>query len=594
MKKYDDDSIKALSDIEHIRARPTMYISSDRPSLQMVTEILDNAQDEIMNGYSDYVGVNIDYDKNVISIEDHGRGLPQGMNKELNIPTIYAIYQKLNAGGKYNNESYLNSGGQNGVGSTVVNALSETLDVISWRKYNIIEAHFKRGADESYELKKTDDKKYKNSGTLVTYKIDKSHFIFTDNLRDYDNIIKQKLVLLKTLNPCITIRYQNKDVSESDFREFLLLSKKSLLDESIKIHTKDYVLALNWSIDTNRSTEVAYCNYVFNKDGGDHVRAIQDSLIDIFKSSDITYGLNLAVSCFSSDVLFQGQDKVKAVSKSLREFLKTSIISELKSLFRSNPDLKVKITDLMMSKRVDLDKRKKSNIKQDRKSSFLSKLDVDGFVDCTTKDRSEAEIFLVEGKSAGGSARQARNTVTQAIMPLRGKPLNASRASIKDILNNVEISQIIRELGTDVFDNFNIDKLRYNKIIIMADADVDGEDISGLLIVLFYVIAPEIVRQGCLYLALPPLYGTTVNGKFIAIHTEEERQQYLDTGHTIMRFKGLGEMSPEELSLSCMNPESRQLIQIQDSEASHDLVLRMRGDDANERRQLLIEAGILY
>lgn len=588
---YNDDSIKVLSDIEHIRHRSSMYISTDRPSYQMWTEIADNAVDEAMNGYATEIKFDIDYDKSHIIVIDNGRGLPQGENKDLKKPTIYAIYQKLNAGGKYDQGSYAYSGGLNGVGSTVVNALSKRLSVTTWRGTSVVRAKFEYGQDKGYE--KYVDPQFVGHGTMVGYTIDTDHELFTDKLSDYKTEIENKIYLLKTLMPEVTIYYNNEEIHPRDFREFLQLSAESLLDKSILIKTKNYTVALNWSKDTNRGTQVSYCNSIFTPNGGDHVIGIHNAIIDIL-GSDSMYGLNLALSVKYPAVEYDSQAKLKAISKEMKAHLTETFIPELKYYLRKNPEIKEEITNLIKYKRNEINKRNnKGNVRRDRKSSFLNSLGVSGFADCNTKNREEAELYIVEGNSAAGSAMQARDVETQAILPLRGKFINAYTADVASLLKNAEVATIVSSIDAGIFQDVNVKRSRYNKIIIFSDADEDGKNIACLLISFFMNTMPELIEEGYLYLALPPLYGTYENKEFIPINDESTKDYYIEKGYPITRYKGLGEMNPEQLRISCMAPETRQLVRIDKSAECEEMVKRIMGSDTRYRRELLISEGIL-
>lgn len=588
---YNDDSIKVLSDIDHIRHRSSMYISTDRPSYQMWSEIADNAVDEAMNGYANEIKFTIDYDNSFISVEDNGRGLPQGNNKDLGKPTIYAIYQKLNAGGKYDQESYAYSGGLNGVGSTVVNALSKHLGVLTWRDDSVVTVKFDYGQDRGYNKYK--DENYKGSGTKVYYSIDTEHELFTDKLSDYKNEIENKIHLLKTLMPDVTIYYNYEEIKPRDFREFLQLSEDPLLKESILINTKEYSIALNWSKDTNKMTHVSYCNSIFTPNGGDHVNGIHNAIIDIF-GSDSMYGLNLALSVKFPAVEYDSQAKLKAISKDMKTYLTDSFITEFKKYLKKNPEVRDAITDLIKFKRNELNKRNnKSNVKRDRKNTFLNSLGVSGFADCNTKDRSTAELYIVEGNSAAGSAMQARNVETQAILPLRGKFINAYTSDVASLLKNAEVATIVSSIDAGIFQEVNIKKSRYDKVIIFADADEDGKNISVLLLSFFANTMPELLESGMIYLALPPLYGTYMNKEWIPIYTEEEKEEYMNKGCSIQRYKGLGEMNPEQLRKSCMDPDSRNLLNIEFSMSDNKEIEKIMGSDTTYRRKLLQEVGIL-
>jgi len=593
LKAYNDDAIKVLSDIEHIRTRASMYISTDRPSYQMWTEIADNAIDEAMNGYADKIIFTLDYNNNYIAVEDNGRGLPQGMNKDLNKPTIFAIYQKLNAGGKYDQESYAMSGGLNGVGSTVVNALSRDLMVTSWRGEDMISAEFQYGQEVDYNKGKVNKLKT-DSGTRVMYHIDTEHPLFTDSLADYEREIENKISLLKTLMPHVTFIYNSKEVKVTDFRKFLILSKDPLLEDSILIKSKNLMVALNWSKDTNKTTQRTYCNSIYTHNGGDHERAVYDAIVSYFSNTDATYGLNIAVSAMYPAVEYDSQAKTKAISKDMRAWITTTVQSELGKYFRQNPEVKTQILELLKYKRNEINKRNnKSNVRRDRKSTFLNTLGVSGFADCNTKDREQAELFIVEGNSAAGSAIQARNVNTQAVLPLRGKFINAFTADAASLLKNAEVATIVSSIDVGIFDDVNIRKSRYSKVIIFTDADEDGKNIACLLISFFLATMPEMVESGYLYLALPPLYGTYEGKKFIPINDEELKTKYLKKGYSITRYKGLGEMNPEQLAIACMNPETRSIIRIDSSPECLDEVRRIMGSDTSYRRSLLVKEGVL-
>ena len=592
MNTYNDESIKVLSDIAHVRTRPTMYIDTSRPSYQMWSEIADNAIDEAMNGYADTIRFDIDYDRNHISVEDNGRGLPQGMNEDLKKPTIFAVYQKLNAGGKYDQISYAYSGGLNGVGSTVVNALSKELNVITWRDSSVVLASFAYGETVHYD--KHIDNQYDGHGTKVSYTIDKDLPLFTDKLSDYEEEIENKISLLKTLMPHVTFIYNGKEVEIKDFREFLTLSKESLLDDSILIQTKNLMVALNWSKDTNKSTQRTYCNSIYTPNGGDHEKAVYDAIVNYFSNTDATYGLNIAVSAMYPAVEYDSQAKTKAISKDMRNWITETVQSELSKYFRKNPDIKDKIVTLLKYKRNEINKRNnKSNVRRDRKSTFLNTLGVSGFADCNTEDRETAELFIVEGNSAAGSAIQARDVNTQAVLPLRGKFINAFTSDAASLLKNAEVATIVSSIDAGIFDDVNIRKSRYNKVIIFTDADEDGKNIAVLLISFFLATMPELVEAGMLYLALPPLYGTYEGKKFIPINDEDIKNKYLKNGYQITRYKGLGEMNPEQLAIACMNPDTRSIIRVDESPECIEEVRKIMGSDTTYRRKILKDSGVL-
>lgn len=596
MNEYNDQSIKVLSDIDHIRLRYAMYINTDSPSLQMFEEIFSNSMDEVMNGYASRIDVIVDYDEDKVTIIDNGRGIPQGMNETLKIPTIQVIYGKLNAGGKYDTESYGVSGGLHGVGSCVVNALSEMMFVESWRPQGRIKVRYNKGilSDyESFDLRK-DPFIDGVSGTQVTFKIDKSHEIFKENrLINHKEDIERRLALSVTLFPDLVIVYNGEIVERGDLTQFIP-KDNYLINEPIIIRGKGLDICIDWTDSLRWGSYTSYCNMINTTSGGDHVKAVEESVISALTSREAILGMNMFISVMYPNVAYTSQSKDKAKSKEMYQYIYNFVYSKLKALFKSNPELKEILSKMVASKieRLDRKNNKKNISRKDRKSSFLSSLDQGGFADCTTNDRSQAELTLCEGLSAAGSLKQARDPKIQAVMPLRGKFINAYNSDLKSVLNNKEASTIIQSIGTGILDDIDIEKSRYNKIIIFSDSDEDGKDIACQLIAFFAKIMPKILTSGMLYLAIPPLYGTTVKGEFIPIHTEEDKEKHLKMGHYVQRYKGLGEMMPEQLKVTSLDPDTRRLIKIVVDETSLYKVERIMGGDPSNRRSLLIEMGV--
>ena len=592
---YNDDSIKVLSDRDHIRERPTMYISVDRPSLQMFNEILDNALDEALNGYANRIIVSVDYDKDIVSVEDNGRGLPQGMNKDLDKPTIEVIYTKLNSGGKYGQSSYAISGGLNGVGSVVVNALSKYMTVHTWREESRVQAEFSEGKTIRFNRIISNVDPATPHGTYVEFQIDTDHKLFKeDRLSDYRKDIEDRLTLLKTLLPDLELVYNGKDVGSVSFDSFVFRSKEDLLDECITFNLKNLIFSFNWSEDTNKNRTRSYCNFIYNPNGGDHERGVWDAFYEYFDTKDSVLGMNLAISVMYPAVEYDSQAKLKASSKEMRTFVKESILSELKKYFKNNPEVKDRVLELIKRKRKDIDKRNnKGSVRRDRKSTFLSSLGVSGFSDCTTRDRETAELYICEGNSAAGSAIQARSVETQAILPIRGKIINAINSDVASLFKNAEVSTIMSSINAGTFDDVDIKNSRYDKIIIMADADEDGKNITCLLTSLFLTMTPELVEHGYLYIAFPPLYGTYVKKEWVPIYDEETKNKYLSRGYEVQRYKGLGEMNPTQLRIACMNPDTRRIIQIRTTEDCYEIVHNIMGGSSKYRKELLREVGVL-
>lgn len=592
MKTYNEDSIKVLSDISHIQSRPLMYISSERPSYQLFTEILDNAVDEAMNGYASEIRIEVNYDIPYFKVMDNGRGIPQGINKDTGKRTPEIIYTKLNSGGKYDTESYSVSSGLHGVGSVVVNALSRSFLVHTWRDHHLVRMSFERGKLEYYKEEMCENG---DSGTQVLCYPDTSHkLIKEDLLVNYIDDIMNRIRLLKTLLPDVNFIYNGNVIEATDFSYFLPNIKDELLEDNIVFHNDNISLVFNWAKDNNRYVYRSYCNSLYNPQGGDHEKGVAEAINEYFNTNDATLGFNFAISCMYPSVEYDSQAKLKAVSSEMRSYVKETVLNFLKRYMKENPLVKEEIINLIKYKRNEINKRNnKGNVKRDRKNTFLTSLGVSGFADCNTKNRENAELYIVEGNSAAGSAMQARDVETQAILPLRGKFINAYTSDVKSLLKNAEVATIVSSIDAGIFQDVNVNKSRYDKIIIFSDADEDGKNIACLLISFFMNTMPEMIDAGKIYLALPPLYGTYEGKKFIPINDEDTKNEYLKKGNHITRYKGLGEMNPEQLKISCMSPDTRQIIRIDRSTECDEKVRKIMGSDTSYRRQLLKEVGIL-
>lgn len=593
MKKYDETSIKVLSDREHVLQVPLMYISGTIPSIQMFEEIFSNSMDEAINGYASTIKVDIDYDNGIIQIMDDGRGIPQGNNPELGIPTIEVVYNKLNAGGKYDRESYDVSGGLHGVGSCVVNTLSEYMRVITWRPDGIIDVMFKEGIPTYNKSKKPTDYR---SGTLVSYKINYSLELFeNDKLKDHVDDIENRLKLVATLYKKLKIYYQG-NLVKGDRLEDFLPKEKYVLDQPIILENNGIKFICNWTDSLRYGTYTSYCNLIQTRSGGDHINAVEDAFRCVLPA-EILYGLNLMLSVTYPGAKFEGQSKDKAKSKDMKSYVQSAIITSLKEYFRSNPEIKDKLIKLTDDKRELLNMRKarRGVQRRDNKLAYLSSLSSEGFADCSTRDRSIAELTICEGLSAAGSLKQARDIETQAVLPLRGKFINAYNYNLKTVLDNREAATILSSINTGILEDFDISRSRYGKIIIFSDADPDGGHIACLLIAFFSKILPELLKAGMIYLALPPLYGTEdKKGVFIPIHTEEDKEKYLKAGYRVQRYKGLGEMNPEQLKVSSLDPNTRRLLRLDFSDDTLSVVEKIMSGDSANRRNLLEEMGVYY
>lgn len=593
-KSYDESSIKVLDDIEHIRLRPAMYISTDTPSLQMFEEIFSNAMDEVINGYATCIEVSVDYDKSEVWVKDNGRGIPQGINEKTGKPTVSLIYTKLNSGGKYDTESYSVSGGLHGVGSCVVNALSSEMSVVTYRDRSAVSVGFKEGVETTYQQSAVSSK---TSGTKVHFKIDTDLDIFTDDhLRDHEEDIVRRLRLVSILYPKVEFFYQGLEVDVDGMSPGDLLptdkSKVDILSTPILIQDKDTYLVLNWTDSLRGGVYESYCNMIHTKSGGDHVRAVEEAVTKTFGDLPSLLGMNMFISELHPSVSYSGQSKDRAKSQDMYQSVYDKVYQYLRNYLKDT-EVKSKLISAFEEKSNKLASRSSRKVtKSDNKKAYLTSLESGGFADCTTKDRKQAELTLCEGLSAAGSLKQARNPLTQAVMPLRGKFINAYTSDMKAILANKEALTIISSIDAGILDEFDPKKSRYSKIIIFSDSDEDGKNIACQLIAFFAKIMPGVLTSGMLYLAIPPLYGTTLNGEFIPIHTEEDKEAHIRAGHYVQRYKGLGEMMPSQLKVTSLDPSTRRLIHIKVDETSLTTVERIMGGESSHRKSLLIEMGV--
>ena len=434
-----------------------------------------------------------------------------------------------------------------------------------------------------------------HSATEVTFIINTDNPIFeNDNLKLHEQDILTRLTLVSTLYPKLRLVYNGEVIRGGSLSKFLPVAEY-VLPKPIEYSSKTIKLSVNWTTSLRSGSYDSYCNMIHTSAGGDHIYAVEDAVLGVFsQNKDALLGMNLILSATYSSVSYTSQSKDRAKSQAMR----TAIITELKyylsQYFKNNPEERDKLLRLFQTKRNDLDKRagKKTTSKKDRRANFLASLDQGGFADCTTRDRSLAELTICEGLSAAGSLKQARDPQTQAVMPLRGKFINAYNCDVKSILSNREAATIIQSLGSGIFDEVDVSKSRYSKVIIFSDSDEDGKDIACQLIAFFSKVLPQFLLEGMLYLAIPPLYGTTVNGQFIPIHNEEDKEYHLKKGHYVQRYKGLGEMMPEQLRVTSLNPETRRLIQLKVDESTFSIVEKIMGGDSSNRKSLLIEMGV--
>lgn len=630
-EEYSDSDIQVLEGLEAVRKRPGMYIgtTSERGLHHLVWEIVDNSVDEALAGYCDDIEVIIEKD-NSITVKDDGRGMPTGMNAKTGLSTIETIFTVLHAGGKFGGGGYKVSGGLHGVGASVVNALSEWLEVYVYQHGKVHFQRFENGGHPVEPMKVIGDCEENRTGTTVKFKPDAT--IFTETTEYKYEILHDRLQELAFLNKGLRIILtDDRDSSGAKKEEFLfnggiieyvrLLNKaKTPIHEDIcYFEGEEDGISIEIAMQYNTTFSPAiysYTNNIKTYEGGTHEDGVKRALTRIVNNyarkknflkekdealigDDVREGLTMIISCKHPDPQFEGQTKTKLGNAEVRKIADDVFSKGFERYLMENPtDAKIIVEKAITSSRGRIAAKKARETVQ-RKSD----IDVINFggklVDCKEKDPSLCEIFLVEGDSAGGSAVKGRNSMTQAILPLRGKILNVEKARLDKALSNEEIRTIITAFGTGIGEDFNLDKLRYDKIIIMTDADVDGSHIRVLLLTLFYRFFRPIVEAGHVYAAQPPLYCIK-HGKTIKyVLDEKERDEYLaslkeGTKYDISRMKGLGEMDPEELDETTMDINKRVLrkITVSDLMAADAAFNKLMGEEVEPRRKFIEENAV--
>ena len=629
--EYGADQIQILEGLEAVRKRPGMYIgsTSSRGLHHLVYEIVDNSVDEALAGYCDYIQVFINAD-NSITVIDNGRGIPVGINHKAGLPAVEVVFTVLHAGGKFGGGGYKVSGGLHGVGASVVNALSNWLEVEICSEGKIYKQRYEKGK-VMYPLKVIGECDQTVSGTKVTFLPDDT--IFEDTIFEYD-ILKQRFREMAFLTKGLKISL--KDLREEDgkentfhyeggikeFVEYLNKSKTPLYENIIYCEgTKDNVIvevAMQHN-DSFTDNTYGFVNNITTPEGGTHVVGFRNAITKTFNDyarknkllkdnepnlsgEDIREGLTAIISVKIEDPQFEGQTKQKLGNSEARGAVDSIVSNYLQVFLEQNPSVgKTIVEKSVLAQRAREAARKARDLT--RRKSALEGLSLPGkLADCSDKDPSKCEIYIVEGDSAGGSAKTARDRTTQAILPLRGKILNVEKARLDKIYGNAEIKAMITAFGTGIHEDFDISKLRYHKIIIMTDADVDGAHISTLLLTFLYRFMPELIKQGYVYLAQPPLYKLEKNKKVWYAYSDEELDAILrevgrDNSNKIQRYKGLGEMDADQLWETTMDPEHRVLLRVtMDEETSSELDLTfttLMGDKVEPRREF-IEANAKY
>ena len=627
---YDSSSIQVLEGLEAVRKRPGMYIgtTSERGLHHLVWEIVDNSIDEALAGYCDDIEVIISKE-NSITVKDDGRGVPVGIHPKTGKSTVETIFTVLHAGGKFGGGGYKVSGGLHGVGASVVNALSEWLEVRVYKDGNVYFQRFVNGGHPEGDLKIIDTCAKDRTGTTVSFKPDPD--IFTETTIFNYETLQQRLRELAFLNKGLRIilmdeRQDNKRdefLYEGGIREYVEMlnkNKSPIHDTIIDVTGKDNDISLEVALQYNQSYTsniYSFVNNITTPEGGTHEEGVRRALTrvlnkyatssgmlkandDPLSGDDVREGLTMIISCKHPNPQFEGQTKTKLGNAEVRSIADKIFSESLERFLMENPaQAKVIVEKAMTAARARVAAKRARELTR-RKGD----LDVTNFYgklsDCKSKDATVSEIFLVEGDSAGGSALKGRDSMTQAILPLRGKILNVEKARLDKALANEEIRTIITAFGTGIGEDFDLSKLRYHKIIIMTDADVDGSHIRVLLLTLFYRFFRPIVEAGHVYAAQPPLYVIKHGKNIKYVLDEKERDEYLatlspNTKYDIMRMKGLGEMDAEELNETTMDIHKRTLRQItvEDAVRADEVFSKLMGEEVEPRREF-IETNATY
>ena len=625
--EYGADQIQILEGLEAVRKRPGMYIgtTSLRGLHHLVYEIVDNAVDEALAGYCNTIDVTINED-NSVTVIDNGRGIPVGINQKAGLPAVEVVFTVLHAGGKFGGGGYKVSGGLHGVGASVVNALSDWLEVEIYAEGKIHKQRYERG-NVVQKLSVIGECDPKKTGTKVTFKPDAT--IFEETVFEYDTL-KQRFREMAFLTKQLRIVIRDKRAEETiekeffyeggikEFVEYLNRSKTPIYNQVIYCEgTKDnvYVEVAMQHNDSYSENTYGFVNNITTPEGGTHVVGFRNAITKTFNDyarknkllkeneanlsgEDIREGITAIISVKIEDPQFEGQTKQKLGNSEARGAVDNIVSNQLQIFLEQNPSVaKVTVEKSVMAQRAREAARKARDLT--RRKSALEGMALPGkLADCSDKDPSKCEIYIVEGDSAGGSAKTARDRATQAILPLRGKILNVEKARLDKIYGNAEIKAMITAFGTGLNEDFNIEKLRYHKIIIMTDADVDGAHISTLLLTFLYRFMPELIKEGYVYLAKPPLYKLEKSKKEWYAYSDDELNEILtevgrDTNNKIQRYKGLGEMDADQLWDTTMDPANRILLRVNmNEEASSELDLTfttLMGDKVEPRREFIEE-----
>ena len=627
--EYGADQIQILEGLEAVRKRPGMYIgsTSTRGLHHLVYEIVDNAVDEALAGYCTEIEVTINKD-NSIKVIDNGRGIPVGINHKAGLPAVEVVFTILHAGGKFGGGGYKVSGGLHGVGASVVNALSEWLEVTIHQNGKMYRQRYERGK-VMYPLKEIGETDH--TGTEVVFLPDKE--IFEETVFDYDTL-RQRLREMAFLTKGLKIILIDRRLEEPKIRSFhyeggikeyvsyLNKQKDALYEDVIYCEGQRNDIYVEVAMQHNSSYQegtYSFVNNITTPEGGTHLTGFRNALTKTFNDyakknkilkdsdanlagEDIREGLSAIISIKISEPQFEGQTKQKLGNSEARGAVESVVTEQLTYFLEQNPAIAKIICEKAVVAQRARDAARKARDLTRRKTALEGSALPGKLADCSDKDPKNCEIYIVEGDSAGGSAKTARNRATQAILPLRGKILNVEKSRLDKILVNNEIKAMITAFGTGIGDDFDISKLRYDKIVIMTDADVDGAHIATLMLTFLYRFMPELIRQGHVYLAQPPLYKVEKNKMIRYAYDDNELNEILteigrDGNNKIQRYKGLGEMDAEQLWDTTMDPEKRILLRVNigdNSEAEIDMTFNTLMGDKVEPRREFIEANAKY
>jgi DNA gyrase subunit B len=619
--KYTAEDIQVLEGLDPVRKRPGMYIgSTDISGLHhLVYEIVDNSIDEAIGGHCDKISVTIQED-NIIKVVDNGRGIPVDIHPQLKVPALEVVLTKLHAGGKFDKKSYAISGGLHGVGVSVVNALSEWCQVYSNRDKKIHFQSYKKGIPDGPMSVKG---KTSEVGTIVLFKPDATIFETTEFSFD---VLSKRLRELAFLNKGIEINISDlrKGGSKKEhtfkfdggivsFVEHLGSTKTPMHKKIIYISSEKEGVQVEAALQWNNSYQenlFGYVNSVHTIDGGTHVDGLRAALTRVFNQfvkdynlnkkgdvnlriDDITEGMVCILSVKVPEPQFVSQTKGKLGNSEVRGIVQSLVNAELKDYFDRNPNEAKKIIEKSLSAMTAREAARRARDLARRKNELLDNTSLPGkLADCSEKDPAKCELYIVEGDSAGGTAKTGRQREYQAILPMMGKMLNVEKAREDKVIDNDKLQPIIAALGTGIGKHFDVSKLRYHKIIIMADADVDGSHIRTLLLTFFFRYMPELIHQGFIYIAMPPLYKITIGKQSQYLYNDEEKDKYMKENESgkkpsLRRYKGLGEMNADELWVTTMNPETRKMMKITLEDEVDEMFSILMGDKVEPRKNFI-------